>query len=147
MRKKGLILLCCLMPFLMIACGDPEENAAKLEIDFTWPPPCTNGAISPEIQLESVPEGTKLFYIKLTDLDLKTYDHGGGYAPCDGSLVIPPGAAKGTYMGPGPPQGVIHDYEIKVTAMDENKKVLGVGRKIHRYPPEGEEEVRWKPCD
>ncbi len=39
------------------------------------------------------------------------------------------------------------DYEIKVTALDGNKKVLGVGRKIHRYPPTGEEEVRWKPCD
>jgi phosphatidylethanolamine-binding protein (PEBP) family uncharacterized protein len=82
----------------------------------------------------------------LIDLDLPAFDHGSGFAPVGKKPVIPPGAVEGSYQGPSPPYGVIHDYEITVMARDAENRTLGIGKKTLVYPPAGEEEVRWLPC-
>jgi phosphatidylethanolamine-binding protein (PEBP) family uncharacterized protein len=85
--------------------------------------------------------------VGLVDLDLPAFDHGGGFAPYTGSNIIPAGAVEGSYKGPSPPHGVIHRYEITVEALDAKDRTLAIGRRTHRYPPEGEEEIRWKVCE
>lgn len=147
MQRNILSGLCALMMFVAISCNDAEKNAVRIGVDFKWNPPCKEDLfVSPEITIDTIPEGTTQFYVKLTDLDLPAFDHGSGFAKYENSNIIPPGAVRGSYAGPSPPYGVIHTYEIKVRALGPDKEVLGVGAAAHRYPPEGEEEIRWMPC-
>jgi phosphatidylethanolamine-binding protein (PEBP) family uncharacterized protein len=146
MLKKAKQAFLLFLLVFMGSCHDSEENVPKFEIDFKWNPPCSSLYASPEITIAHVPEGTVQFYVELNDLDLKTYNHGAGYTKYEGSNIIPAGSAKGTYLGPSPPHGIIHTYEIIVKALGPNNTVLGIGRMQHRYPPEGEEEIRWSPC-
>ena len=143
-NKIYFTILFVLVP-LAFFCQRAEDMAVALQVSFEWNPPCTNLLKSPEITIESVPEGTVQFYVGLTDLDLPSFDHGGGFIPYRSENVIPAGAVEG-YQGPSPPYGVIHSYEIMVEALGPSKEVLGVGRAKKRFPPEGEEEKRWSPC-
>jgi phosphatidylethanolamine-binding protein (PEBP) family uncharacterized protein len=137
----GLLLLLC------VACSDKEQNGVALDVDFQWNPPCSRLAHNPRIALGDVPEGTVRFLVSLIDKDLPAFDHGSGFVDYKGSAVIEPGTVDGSYKGPSPPYGVIHDYEITVKALDADGEVLGIGRKVRRYPPEGEEEARWAVCN
>jgi len=130
----------------VLTCSRVDENAAALEVDFQWNPPCTDLFMSPEIRLGGIPEGTARFYVTLTDLELPAFDHGNGFVKYDNRSVLPSGAVRGSYAGPSPPYGVTHRYEIKVRALDKDDNVLAVGKKALKYPPEGEKEVRWMPC-
>ncbi len=91
---------------------------------------------SPEITLKNVPHNTKLFKIKVVDIDNR-YNHGGGTATYDGSDRIPVGALK-NYKGPCPMSTMNPRYEIRVKAIDENGKVIAFGKKFKKYPPEPE---------
>ena len=147
MRRHLLSVFFFSMCVTIVSCSQTDENTATLSVDFQSNPPCTSSFVSPQITLGNIPEGTVKFYVELTDLDLPAFDHGSGFATFDEQPVIPAGAVRGSYAGPSPPYGVIHDYEIKVKAMDAENKVLGVGQKALRYPPEGEEELHWMPCE
>ena len=129
-----------------MACDDTAKNAVELDVDFKWNPPCTILFVRPKITIRNVPAGTVKYYVEMTDLDLPAFDHGSGYVKHENDGIIPAGAVRGSYAGPSPPYGVINTYEIKVKALSSNSDVLGVGKMSHRYPPKGEEEVRWSPC-
>ena len=146
MRKTRRLPLFILSLFVVLSCSRSEENAVPLEVDFHWNPPCTDLFMSPEIRLGPIPEGTASFYVTLIDLDLPAFDHGNGFAQYENQSILPAGAVRGSYAGPSPPHGVTHRYEIKVRALDKDRKVLAVGKKVLPYPPDGEEEVRWSPC-
>jgi hypothetical protein len=147
MQSKILSGLCVLVMFVAISCNDAERNAVQIGVDFKWNPPCTELFVSPEITIKKVPDGTTQFYVEMTDLDLPAFDHGGGFVKYENQNVIPAGAVRGSYAGPSPPYGIIHTYEIKVRALGPNKEILGVGKAAHQFPPEGEEEIRWMPCN
>ena len=137
----------CLFIIFIVACGQADKDAIRLDVDFKWNPPCTSSFVSPEITLGKIPDGTTKFYVELTDLDLPAFDHGSGFAKYEGHSTIPAGAVRGSYAGPSPPYGVIHEYEITVKAMNSDNKVLAAGRKALIFPPKGEEELRWQPCE
>ena len=148
MQKKYWSVSVFLFFLFIFACGsgNSKQNIAELNIDFKWNAPCTSLRDNPEITLAKVPKNTARFYVGLTDLDLPGFDHGGGYVEYRNSPIIKSGTIDGTYGGPSPPTGVIHDYEITVKALDKDGNVLAIGKKSHRFPPKGEEEIRWATC-
>lgn len=72
MKSIFFIFLCGLFWYFSVGCESEVQDAAVIEVDFKWNPPCTSVLKSPEIHLKAIPEGTARFFIGLTDLDLKT---------------------------------------------------------------------------
>ncbi len=124
------------------ACSKGDGNLAQIKVDFKWNPPCQSPTKSPEITVSEVPVGTVRLYVKLTDLMLPGFDHGGGFVSYKGQSVIKAGGIGGSYHGPTPIHGATHQMEIRVEALDGDDRIIGVGRKSRPFPPEGEPE-RW----
>lgn len=137
--KKTVFLLAMVLSMLTIcSCTSESKDAALMGVDFEWQPIDFGSQENPKIQLTGVPEGTKRFLVSLVDLDLRSYDHGSGFADNDGSGIIARGAIKGNYNGPTPwLPGMIHKYEITVEAYDEKGIVIGIGKmaKTFLYGP------------
>ena len=113
--------------------------AAEMSLSFKgWDdiPLCTSGkpnkVANPEFVLKSVPAGTNKLIFKLTDLDVRSYNHGGGTVAIKsgGSMKIPSGAFK--YKSPCPPNGK-HTYEWSVTAK-QGGKTLAKAKTRNSYP-------------
>lgn len=68
----------------------------------------------------------------MIDRNAPGYNHGGGKIKnYSGETTINPGAFK--YQSPCPPNS-IHIYEWIITAIDENKKKLGIAKATRKYP-------------
>ena len=97
--------------------------ADRLRISGKAPDPVDGGA-----------GGYQTLFVGLVDLNVSTYDHGGGFVDNDESGTIARGTVKGNYNGPASwLPDMIHDYEITVKAYDENGKVIGVGKKVKKF--------------
>jgi hypothetical protein len=94
-------------------------RASGFSFTFEWGdiPLCTTGypntVPNPVFHLKNVPAGTKFIRFTLKDLDVPSYDHGGGTVPYAGQATIAPGAF--TYHSPCPPGGR-HTYEWTAVA-------------------------------
>ena len=129
-----LVVVIMLLIFNLCSCTDKYKDAIVMGVNFEWQPIDNGSRDNPKISLTNVPEGTKRFYVSLIDLDIKTYDHGGGYVDNDGSGTIQRGSIEGNYNGPAPwLPDMIHDYEITVEAYDENGKVIGIGKGVRKF--------------
>ncbi len=133
MKLLGLCVACL---FLLTT----VSVAADFTFDFEWGdiPLCATGSPNtvpnPAFVLSGVPEGTKIISFRLTDLDVPSYDHGGGTLEYTGQAEVAPGAF--TYKSPCPPSGS-HRYEW--TAYAKNKKgmfakTLGKSKALKEYP-------------
>jgi phosphatidylethanolamine-binding protein (PEBP) family uncharacterized protein len=122
---------------MILGCSEDYSNLPQMSVDFVWLTDqiCFNKR-SPEITLQNVPDDTKLFKIKMVDIDNR-YGHGGGTYNYDGLNLIPVAVLK-NYEGPGPPSSMNPRYEIRVKAIDEKGKVIAFGKKFKKYPPEPE---------
>ncbi|MCP5367077.1 MAG: phospholipid-binding protein [Hyphomicrobiales bacterium] len=104
---------------LLATLSAAPTQAADFTITFEWGdiPLCTTGTPNtvpnPRFTLAGVPEGTKFIAFSLTDLDVPSYNHGGGTVPYTGQAVVEPGAFK--YQSPCPPSGS-HTYEWTAAA-------------------------------
>jgi phosphatidylethanolamine-binding protein (PEBP) family uncharacterized protein len=105
-------------------------------VEFTWPKDqkCFDKR-SPKIALENVPNYTKSFQINMYDLDNR-YDHGGGTVPFKDSDIIAEGSLN-KYQGPCPSYGSPR-YQLTVKAIDENGKIIAIGKQTKKFPPENE---------
>ncbi len=95
----------------------------------------SNGCSSkpPAFTVNGVPAGTKTLKFAMTDLNVPSYDHGGGTVTYSGSADIPAGSFS--YKGPCPPDGA-HDYKFVVTAINAaGDTVLGRGQAVRAFPP------------
>lgn len=99
---------------------------------------CTSGSPNtvdnPTFRLSGVPKGTKAIRFSLTDLDVPSYDHGGGTVAYTGQTEIKPGAF--TYQSPCPPDGK-HTYEWEAAAKDGDgffADTLGTAKAKKIYP-------------
>ena len=110
-----------------------EQDIKSFDIDFTFEDRHRCSSTSPEIKVDTIPQGTKSFQIKLVDLDVTFWNHGGGTVENDGSGIIPEGSLKSGYNGPCPPGGS-HRYEFTVSAIDDNGKTLSSGKKMQKFP-------------
>lgn len=112
-------------------------TAAAFSISFSWGnlKKCTSGnpnrVANPTFKLRSVPDGTAKIRFKMKDLNVPSYNHGGGTVKYSGGSTIAPGAFK--YKSPCPPSGS-HNYEWSVTALDSKGKKLGQAKARKRYP-------------
>jgi len=135
-RSQRYISTVILILFIIMvaACEKRSKDVADVGVSFEWNLPEAPLDQNPEIHLTGVPEATHRFLVELVDLDLKPYNHGGGYYPYNGSLVIPAGELDGYYQGPSPPPGVVHQYQFTVKALDAAGVVIGEGRHTRQYP-------------
>jgi phosphatidylethanolamine-binding protein (PEBP) family uncharacterized protein len=111
------------------------EDAARMTVAFSWEgvQPCTHA--SPQIQVSDIPEGTRSFQVKLTNLEVPAWNQGGGKAPNDGSGIIPAGALNIGYNGPCPPPKQRYKYEFLVLALDDQGAIIGFGKARRVFPP------------
>ena len=82
--------------------------------------------VSPEIRLSNVPAGVASYEIKMTDLDVPSFNHWNQTFTAAGP-IIPEGAGVG-YFGPCPPSGT-HRYAITILARDAQKQAVAYGEK------------------
>ena len=76
---------------------------------------------SPAVRVGGVPPGTAALAVEMVDLDLAGFDHGGGrvqVAPGTRGEAVIPGGTLDSWMGPCPPTGSDHRYEMRVRALD-----------------------------
>ena len=68
----------------------------------------------------------------MVDLNVPSYNHGGGSVPYTGQKTIPCGALN-SYSPPSPPSGS-HSYQFTVTAYGSGKNVLGTSTTMRKFP-------------
>jgi len=125
---KTLSVFVVLVCFVVVgACATTKvaPNAVTLKIEYQWKPGNACSTTSPEIKVTGIPKTTKKLRVKLTDLNVPSYNHGGGTVEYKGSNVIKAGALD-YYKGPCPPSGT-HRYSIKVDAIDASGVIVGTG--------------------
>lgn len=130
----------CEMPrFTAIAgalCLFATPALAEFSLSFEWGniPRCTTGFSNtvgnPRFVLRDVPAGTETVEFRLTDLDMPSYNHGGGRVRTNGASVVP--ADLFNYLSPCPPSGH-HTYRWTATARS-GTTVLGRATADRRYP-------------
>lgn len=121
--RRAAVLFALLLPAPAAPAAEP--GPAPLEVSFRWTEANICTAFSPRIEVVGVPPGTAYLRVKLTDLNVPAYPHGGGTVPYRGSSIIPAGALN-RYRGPCPPEGR-HDYRLTVEALDPESRVIGRG--------------------
>lgn len=136
MKNKHTVAAALMSVFLVTGCETVQEadNLAVLGVDFDWSDTPACSSRSPAFNITNVPAGTAALRFKMTDLDVRTFNHGGGTVDYTGSGAIPAGSFS--YTGPCPPSGS-HDYEFEVTALNATGDViLGRGTAVRAFPPE-----------
>lgn len=133
LKLAGIVVVINLLLFAVAQADD-------FTVEFNWGdiPLCTTGnpntVANPRFALSGIPEGTRYLSFTMTDLDVTSYDHGGGGIEYTGQTVIEPGAFR--YLSPCPPGGS-HRYEWKVTAKNKKglfAKTLGTAKSVQQYP-------------
>ena len=118
----------------LAGCQTTKEapNLATLSLSFAFQKPHACSRLSPEYTVGNVPAETKFLKLRMVDLDLPTYAHGGGTVAYSGGGKIPEGSLK-QYEGPCPPTA--HRYEVTVEALNADQTlVLGRGKATEKYP-------------
>lgn len=143
MKKWYPTLFPAVLLMLTIGCASNQnqnqikipKDAAEMTVDFSWEgiKACTHE--SPEIRVSDVPDGTAELRVRLKDIDIPAWNHGGGNVTYDGSGIIPAGTLALGYNGPCPPGGR-HKYEFSVMAVDAGGVIIGFGKARRPFPPE-----------
>ena len=110
------------LPFLIIGTALlMSTTASAMSLSFSWGPTkkCFDPK-SPPLRVSGVPKGTKKLRFNMTDLDARSYYHGGGTVAYRGKSRIRYGAFR--YKGPCPPRR--HRYRITVKAIGAGGKML-----------------------
>lgn len=133
--KLGVILASLAATAFLVGCQTTKEakNLAKIGVSFSWSGTESCSSTSPAFQVAGVPAGTAKLVFEMTDLDVPTFNHGGGTVAYSGQAEIPAGAFS--YTGPCPPSGS-HDYRFDVSALSASgDTVLGRGSATRPFPP------------
>ncbi|WP_439361144.1 hypothetical protein [Bradyrhizobium sp. DASA03007] len=82
--------------------------------------------------LSGVPKGTTTLQFHMIDLQVPSYNHGGGTVPYKGQSTIACGALN-NYSPPSPPSGS-HSYQITATAFGAANSNLGSATFTREFP-------------
>ena len=138
MKPYRLPAVLVLFLFTAVGCvtpgGPATEDAAELKVGFSWKATKACSRRSPEIRVDNVPDGTVDLKVRLKDIDVPNWNHGGGMVAHDGTGIVPAGALKAGYNGPCPPSGR-HRYEFSVKALNADGAIIGFGKAMQRFPP------------
>jgi len=110
------------------------KAADQLGVQFTWAGTSACSKTPPAFKVTNIPQGTKSLSFRMVDLNLTSFNHGGGEVPYKGSGNIPAGSFGERYQGPCPPTGQVHTYEWTVQALDANKSFLAEGKATGAFP-------------
>ena len=119
---------------LLLLITTTELYAQTLNVDFKWMLKHQCSKSSPELKVENIPKGTVEMRIQMIDLDMRTFNHGGGNLKNEtgfpATFTIAEGALQ-LYTGPCPPNfsSFGHDYEFFVVAVDKQNNEVGKGSK------------------
>lgn len=98
----------------------PVFAQSSLNVDWEWKVSHKCSPTSPALVVSGIPNEAKSLQVAMVDLDVRSFDHGGGSVALGGeaSVTIPEGALK-NYRGPCPPNffSFGHDYEFTVKAI------------------------------
>lgn len=112
----------------LLAVAFPAFSQTAMSVDWDWKASHRCSTSSPPLAVTGIPADTKTLQVAMVDLQVTSYDHGGGSAAHTGgaAMTIPEGALKG-YAGPCPPNysSFGHDYEFTVRALGADGKELG----------------------
>jgi phosphatidylethanolamine-binding protein (PEBP) family uncharacterized protein len=131
--KRGVILAAVMAGSM----GVVPALSADFSLGFDWGnlKKCTSGnpnsVPNPKFTLKGVPKGTASIQFRMTDLNVPSYNHGGGTVKYSSGSSIAPGAFK--YRSPCPPDGT-HNYQWTATAKDAGGKKLGEAKARKAYP-------------
>ena len=108
-----------------------------LTLDWQWKASNRCSSVSPALTVGGLPEGTKSLAVTMVDLDVPSYDHGGGSVPHAGgdTAAIAAGALQ-HFRGPCPPNYSAsgHDYEFTVRALAaDGRTVLAQGSRKKNF--------------
>lgn len=140
MKKRYSLVLLIVVLTLAVGCTThPNQvkipnNAARMVVDFSWEGVQACSHESPEIRVSNIPDGTSQLLVRLTDVSVPAWNHGGGRLTYDGSEIIPAGALDIGYNGPCPPDGR-HKYEFSIMAVDAEGVIIGFGKARQSFPP------------
>jgi phosphatidylethanolamine-binding protein (PEBP) family uncharacterized protein len=119
-----------------VACASADASKdtslPRMDVDYAFAAKHKCQGVSPEIRLRNVPPGTASYDVKMTDLDVPSFQHWSQTIPASGPVISEDGgrAVDGVrYYGPCPPRGT-HRYQIEVVARDAKQKPLAYGEKM-----------------
>ncbi len=133
MDKLRWIMIFSLLLFFGCATTKVAPDAVKLNVQFSWKGIKRCSDYSPRIKVSGIPKGTKYLKVELKDLDVPSWNHGGGKVAYKGSSIIPAGSLKSGYNGPCPPSGS-HRYQFTVYAVNVKNVIIGVGKATKKFP-------------
>ena len=112
---------------LFLTFGSAHSFAADFSTKFSW---CSG---SPIIDLMNVPKGTTKLEFSMPDLN---YPKNHLIAKMDykNEKKIPCGELNKGYEGPMPPPPQVHTYELTITAIDKDGKILGKAVTSRKFP-------------
>jgi phosphatidylethanolamine-binding protein (PEBP) family uncharacterized protein len=113
----------CAAALLLVSTAD----ASAFSMSFRW---CGLG--SPVFALNSVPKGTTTLQFHMIDLQVPSYNHGGGTVAYKGQSTVACGALT-NYSPPSPPSGS-HSYQITVTAFGPGNSNIGSASFTRAFP-------------
>ena len=85
---------------------------------------------SPELRLDHLPPDTRKLTVEMVDLDLLSFKHGKDTVPAAGPSATLPEGALASWLGPCPPTGYDHRYEMRVQALDAQDRPLAAGKEV-----------------
>lgn len=137
-RAFAVIAALYLGPCLGLSAGAAQAGEFRIGFDWSGLKLCTSGrpntVANPVFTVKDLPAGTKFIQFRLVDLDVPSYNHGGGVVAISKDGKIPRGAFK--YQSPCPPNGA-HTYEWTATAKTKKGfggQKLGVAKARRKYP-------------
>jgi phosphatidylethanolamine-binding protein (PEBP) family uncharacterized protein len=104
------------------------SGAFAFSASFTW---CSG---SPRFTVADVPQGTAKLDFQMTDLNKRSFHHGGGTVEYRGQAEVACGAFAKNFVGPSPPPGEVHTYEFTVKALGANGAPLATTTARRKYP-------------
>lgn len=140
-KSNPIFIIITALILLAIGCAKNQnqivipKDADEMDVAFSWEGIKACIHESPEIRVAQIPDGTVELQVRLKDIDLPAYNHGGGSVKHDGSGIIPAGALTIGYNGPCPPPGSRHKYEFSVIAKNAEGVIIGFGKSRQPFPP------------
>ena len=114
-----------------------SQPVFAFSINFDWGDIrlCTSGTPfivdNPAFTLKDLPATTSKIRFKLVDLNVPSYNHGGGTISYSGQTTIARGAFR--YKSPCPPDGP-HTYQWSATAINPAGKAIAIAKAKRKYP-------------
>lgn len=103
-------------------------QAANFSFRFAW---CES---TPEFSLSNVPKGTVKLELKMVDLDVPSYNHGGAALSNPEKGKIACGAfSSQIWYPPTPPDGS-HTYQWTIRALDKDGNELASAKAQRKFP-------------